>query len=111
MSRSLQRPIRKTLRFTREEWSTVADLLKGRDFSSITRSALLGCALPEPRQTSQPVIMQCRMSEFEAKKIQQLSWIGNNLNQIARRSNSGGMALDILIALLALEREMRELIR
>lgn len=74
--------------------------------------------MPEPRQVVQPVIVQRRMTEYEAKRIQQSAWFGNNENQIAKALNtlakaaaSGGAGLDVLPVLLSVERMVQDIKR
>ena len=102
-----QRTIIRSLRFTAEEWGLVYTKLAGRDFSAVTRSMLLGQTIPEPRRLIKREIVRRRMTEAEAHKIRHAAWIGNNLNQIARATNQGIGAPQLLAALLSLEREIR----
>jgi len=106
MSRLLQRPHRITFRVSTEELTDINQRRGGIDASSYVRAAALG-APPSPAKARR------LMSEFEASKIRQVSFIGNNLNQIARRSNylarrspNGGAATlaEILFSLLSIER-------
>jgi len=41
--------------------------------------------------------------------VQQLAWIGNNLNQIAKATNQGSGVVPVLGALISLEREARRI--
>lgn len=83
--------------------------LGGREFSSYARAVLLDAPIPEPRHAVRTIITQRHMSEFEANKARQLSWIGNNLNQLAKVANTSGASLEIFMALLSLERSARRI--
>jgi hypothetical protein len=109
MARLLQRTVHRTLCLTPAEDAALTERRGGRDFSPWARAALSGLPLPSPSQKPPPpIIIQRRMSEFEARKIQQLAWIGNNLNQIARHTNAGtATGIDTLVALVSFERETR----
>lgn len=108
MSKKPSRTVTKAARFTEEEWATVEARLDGRDFSAACRSILLNQPIPE-RRTYRPKveIVRRKMSEFEAAKIRQLAAWGSNLNQIAKWTNTTRGRIEILGALLALERNMR----
>jgi hypothetical protein len=103
------RTTRKTLRFTAKEWESIETKLAGRDFSSVTRALLLDTPIPEPKTPVRREVIRKRMTEAEAEQVRQLAWIGNNLNQIARAVNQGAGALQVMGALVSLERETRKI--
>lgn len=107
MPRPPHRTIPRSLRFTPEEWEAVSAKIAGRDFSAVTRALLLDTELPQPQVAPKKEVIRKRMTEAEAAKIRHLSWIGNNLNQIARRANEGAVSISLLEAIISLEREIR----
>jgi hypothetical protein len=109
MPRQPARTVTRSLRFTAAEWAIVDAKLAQRDFSATARALLLGTEIPEPRLKVRREIIRRRMTEAEAKTVQQLSWIGNNLNQIAKATNQGSGAVPVLGALISLEREARRI--
>ena len=109
MPRAPARTLTRSLRFTPDEWTRVAAKLAERDFSAVVRALLLEQPIPEPKVAVRREVVRKRMSEAEAKQVQQLAWIGNNLNQIARSVNRGAGAPQILGALVSLEREARRI--
>jgi hypothetical protein len=79
---------------------------EGRSLSSIARAALVGLPMPTVKPGPKPPEP---MSSYERAKIVQLAWFGNNLNQLARAANSRQLwGSLLLLALLRLERTMRE---
>jgi hypothetical protein len=109
MSTRPYRTIIRSLRFTSEEWEKAAVKIAGRDFSSTVRALLLDGPIPEPKQTVRREIVRKRMTEAEARHVQQIAWLGNNLNQIARAANQGSDPVQTIAALASLEREIRRL--
>lgn len=103
------RTVTRSLRFTSDEWALVSAKMAGRDFSAVARALLLSEAIPEPKLKVRHEIVRRRMTEAEAKQVQQLAWIGNNLNQIARSVNQGAGAIQVIGALISLEREARRI--
>lgn len=106
--KSPPRKIYKAVRFAETEWDEVKAKLEGREFGSTARAIFLGKTIPE-RRTKRPQveIERRQMSAFEAEKIRQLAAFGSNLNQIARVANEaakGGQQIEILGALVGLER-------
>ena len=110
MPKAPARTVTKAARFTPAEWAIVEAKLDGRDFSAACRALFLEQPIPE-RQTFRPrvEIERRAMSAYEAAKIRQLAAWGSNLNQIARWTNTTRGRVEILGALLALERTMRRL--
>ena len=108
MPKKPSRTVTKAARFTQEEWGTVEAKLDGRDFSAACRALFLDQPIPE-RQSFRPKVEIERraMSAYEAAKIRQLAAWGSNLNQIAKWTNTTKGRVEILGALLALERTMR----
>jgi len=109
MARPLQRPHRISFRVSAEELAAINQRRGGVITSDYIRAAALGAPI-------QPASKRRQMSEFEAAKVRQLAFIGNNLNQIARRTNylarrspNGGAATlaEILFSLLSIERSFR----
>lgn len=105
----------RTVRLSDEEWADLDRLLVGREWSAWVRSRLLpGREHPEPSAPPEGAAKEKRvivrkMSEFESRKIQQLAWIGNNLNQIARAANQGAGSLYLAYALARMERDIKDL--
>jgi hypothetical protein len=108
MPKKPSRTVTKAARFTPEEWGAVDAKLAGRDFSAACRALFLDQPIPE-RQSFRPKVEIERraMSAYEAAKIRQLAAWGSNLNQIAKWTNTTRGRIEILGALLALERTMR----
>jgi hypothetical protein len=96
-----------TLEFSSDEWAVVSSKITGLNISAVVRSLLLDTELPKPKAAPGRKIVRKQMTEAEAAKIRQLAWIGNNLNQIARRANEGTTPISILEAIISLEREIR----
>jgi len=106
MSRPLHRPHRISFRVSTEELTAINERRSGVDASSFIRAAALGAPLPATARRRM-------MSDYDAQKIRQAAYYGNNLNQVARRANqlvrnspTGGSATlaEILFSLLSLER-------
>lgn len=58
---------------------------------------------PAPKRRSPPVA--------DPELIRQLAWLGNNLNQIARRVNERNISsLEVLLRLTAIERDLKKII-
>lgn len=91
----MAKAIRKTIRFTEDEYALIQhELNKAHiSFSILARSAILRKKIKLP-------IARALLSE--------LSRIGNNLNQIARSINQGEKRA-VLTELVAIERELKEL--
>lgn len=87
--------IRKTLRFSTEEFDKIQlELDKSNiSFSDFARSAILRKKIKLP---------------IEKELIHQISKIGNNLNQIARAVN-GKEKISVLTELVEIEKALREL--
>lgn len=100
---------RLTLEFTPEEWAKVSERLGSRDLSETVFAWLQGGEIPEPKQPVKHEVIRRQMSQGEAERVRQLAWIGNNLNQIARAVNQGAGALQVMSALVSLERETRKI--
>ena len=91
----MAKEIRKTLRFTANEYALIQQELDKAQisFSTLARSAILHKKIKLP---------------IERELLSELSRIGNNLNQIARSINQGEKRL-ILAELVAIESELKEL--
>lgn len=91
----MAKAIRKTIRFTENEYALIQkELDKAHiSFSTLARSSILRKKIKLP---------------IERELLSELSRIGNNLNQIARSINQGEKHL-ILAELVAIERELKEL--
>ena len=74
-----QKRIRKELRLSSDEWEQVArrlDRAGETNFSRFARLQLVnGCVVMPPSKADEDV-------------VRQLAWIGNNLNQIAKKANA-----------------------
>jgi len=89
--------IRKSLRFTHEEWEKIEQQLKVADidFTSFSKNALLKHKIKFP---------SVQRYLFEVNRI------GNNLNQIARSLNSGDeLSTSILYILISIEKKLKAL--
>ena len=96
--------ITKSVRFTPEEWATVAAHLSGRKWSAFVRALLLDEDLPRP---TTPV--RRAMSAKDAKMVLILAGMANNLNQLARAANTAalrGQRIDVLTRLIEIQREV-----
>jgi len=91
----MAKSIRKTIRFSEEEFSKIsAELQKAEiDFSTFCRSAILKKKIKLP---------------IEKSLLSELSRIGNNLNQIAKRVNQKEK-VKVLTELIEIEKALREL--
>ncbi len=99
--------VTKSLRFTPEEWARVVAELRGRKWSAAVRALLLHAELPQPT-----VRVRCVMSAKDANKIMLLAGLANNLNQLARAANTAalnGQRVDVLMALMKIERGVQGL--
>jgi len=91
--------IRKTIRFSIEEISTIENLCNesGVTFSEYCRSAILGTPLK---------------SRFDILMISQIQKIGNNLNQIAKNLNGGGKVDELVLRkLIEIETRFAEVLK
>ena len=91
----MAKAIRKTIRFTENEYALIQkELDKAHiSFSTLARSSILRKKIKLP---------------VERELLSELSRIGNNLNQIARSINQGEKRL-VLAELVAIESELKEL--
>ena len=91
----MAKAIRKTIRFTEDEYALIQQELDKAhiSFSTFARSAILRKKIKLP---------------IERALLSELSRIGNNLNQIARSINQGEKRL-VLAELVAIESELKEL--
>ena len=91
----MAKSIRKTIRFTEDEYALIQQELDKThiSFSTLSRSAILRKKIKLP---------------IERELLSVLSRIGNNLNQIARSINQGEKRL-VLAELVAIENELKEL--
>ena len=91
----MAKEIRKTIRFTENEYALIQhELDKAHiSFSTLARSVILRKRIKLP---------------IERELLSELSRIGNNLNQIARSINQGEKRL-VLAELVAIESELKEL--
>lgn len=91
----MAKAIRKTIRFTENEYALIQkELDKAHiSFSTLARSSILRKKIKLP---------------IERALLSELSRIGNNLNQIARSINQGEKRL-VLAELVAIENELKEL--
>ena len=91
----MAKAIRKTIRFTEDEYALIQQELDKAhiSFSTLARSAILRKKIKLP---------------IERALLSELSRIGNNLNQIARSINQGEKRL-VLTELVAIENELKEL--
>lgn len=91
----MAKSIRKTIRFTEEEWSEIsAQLEKAEiDFSTFCRNAILKKKIKLP---------------IEKSLLSQISRIGNNLNQIARAVNRE-KKIQVLTQLVQIEKALKAL--
>lgn len=88
--------IRKTLRFSEDEFSIIKKNLDNADisFSTFARSAILKKKIKLP---------------IEKELIFEINKIGNNLNQIAKAINSREDKIDILTELVEIEKAIKSL--
>lgn len=91
----MAKSIRKTIRFSEDEYSKISDELKKADidFSTFSRSAIL------KKKITLPV---------EKNLLSELSRIGNNLNQIARAVNQKER-VQVLTQLVEIEKALKDL--
>ena len=91
----MAKDVRKTLRFSPDEFAKIQQELKTANvsFSTFARSAILKKKIRLP---------------IERELLTELSRIGNNLNQIARSCNQGEKRV-ILTELVAIEKQLKEL--
>lgn len=94
----------RSLRLTPAEDAEFTAKLAGRDLSEVVRALMFGASIPEPRNKVVVRVKRPKVTSAEAEYLRQLAAFGNNLNQIARRSNEGAHGTEILAALIALER-------
>ena len=88
--------IRKTLRFSEDEFSIIKKNLDNADisFSTFARSAILKKKIKLP---------------IEKELIYEINKIGNNLNQIAKSIHSRDDKIDILTELVEIEKALKSL--
>ncbi len=91
----MAKEIRKTIRLTEEEFAKIQQELDTANisFSVFARSALLRKKIKLP---------------IERELLTALNRIGNNLNQIARSCNQGEKK-SVLVELVAIEKQLKEL--
>lgn len=91
----MAKSIRKTIRFSEDEYSKISDELKKADidFSTFCRSAILKKKIKLP---------------IEKSLLSELSRIGNNLNQIARAVNQKER-VQVLTQLVEIEKALKDL--
>ena len=62
-------------------------------------------------QHSRPARKRRELPVADPKLIRQLAWLGNNLNQIARRVNERNITgLEILVRLAVIERDLKKIL-
>lgn len=88
--------VKKTVTFTKDEFDQIEEQRKisGVDFNKFARSAILKKKIKLP---------------IEQDLIIELSRIGNNLNQIAKATNSRDDKVQILTQLVEIEKQLKEL--
>ncbi len=91
----MPKDVRKTLRFSAEEFAQIqAELDRANiSFSTFARSAILKKKIKLP---------------IERELLTELSRIGNNLNQIARSCNQGEKK-SVLVELVEIEKQIKDL--
>ena len=91
----MAKSIRKTIRFSEDEYSKISDKLEKADidFSTFCRSAILKKKIKLP---------------IERELLYQLNKIGNNLNQIAKRINQKEK-FSVLTELVQIEKALKDL--
>ena len=91
----MPKDVRKTLRFSAEEFAQIqAELDRANiSFSTFARSAILKKKIKLP---------------IERELLTELSRIGNNLNQIARSCNQGEKK-PVLVELVEIEKQLKDL--
>jgi len=91
----MAKSIRKTIRFSEDEYSKISNELKKADidFSTFCRSAVLKKKIKLP---------------IEKSLLSELSRIGNNLNQIARAVNQK-QRVQVLAQLIEIEKALKDL--
>jgi len=92
--------IRKTIRFSTEEYEQITSNLNGKSFSNFARELLINGK-----------VKVSRIKKADPALLYQLNKIGNNLNQIAHKVNVEGCENDILIldSLRNIERALEEI--
>ena len=88
--------IRKTIRFSPDEWEEIEANLSGHDltFTEFARAAILRKKVK---------------TNLTRELLREVNRIGNNMNQIARAINSGEKR-EVLIELVEIERRLKELV-
>jgi len=91
----MAKSIRKTIRFSEDEWSNISQKLEKHhlDFSTFSRSAILKKKIILP---------------IEKNLLFEISRIGNNLNQIARAVNRKEK-IQVLTQLVEIEKHLKSL--
>lgn len=74
--------IRKTIRFTDEEFSTIKEKMELDNYSNFTEFALHSMLICKRKKPS-------RVTSINKEYLLELSRIGNNLNQLTRKLNKG----------------------
>ena len=75
-----QKSIRKTIRFTDEEFSTIKEKMELDNYSNFTEFALHSMLICKRKKPS-------RANSINKEYLLELSRIGNNLNQLTRKLN------------------------
>jgi len=93
----MSKSIRKTIRFSEQEFSQIEKNLHGKSFSNFAREILLNGK-----------IKVSKIQKVDQDLIYHLNRIGNNLNQIARAANSEDDKIQILTELLEIEKDLKQ---
>ncbi len=92
-----------TIRVTDDEHARLLESCEGKQLAVWMRRVCLG----------EPVARSGKLPTLALPLLRQLAAIGNNLNQTARKVNSGqwssGDRVQVVAALMAIERELRSL--
>lgn len=88
--------VRKTIRFSADEWEKIEANLSGHDltFTEFARSAIMRKKVK---------------TNLTRELLREVNRIGNNLNQIAKSINSGEKR-DVLLELVQIERHLKGLV-
>lgn len=92
----MAKAIRKTIRFSEDEYKKIESQLNGKSFSDFAREILLNGK-----------VKVSRVQKVDPDLIYHLNRIGNNLNQIARAVNSQDNKVQILTELIEIERDLK----
>ena len=95
-----KKAIRKTIRFSPEEYEQITSNLNGKSFSEFARELILNGK-----------VKISRVKKVDPALLYELNRIGNNLNQIAHKVNVESCENDILIldSLRNIERALEEI--